>query len=546
MRHPSPLVGEGTGVRFSRSWQGARPARRTLAYGLWLKAYGCPPTTTGSCAPPYRAPPSLRLPSPRRLGVSSRGATPLVVVLFAGLLWPGALAAQVTQTVDFEGLPYGTALDQAYQSIGLSIPGARVDTFPRPFSGKQVARIVRTSKSQAFILTLDFAVPQRTVRFYLGGSASEAAFLRGLARGLNDKDSVVSTQSLEQVSKGSCATQVVLRTATPSIRRVQIVLAIYSPAAIAAVALYNPDIAIDQLVFDGLPLPPRQSHVPDLATLTRDQAAARLRDSSLQLGQVDSMMGPGNVGTVIAQVPPPGDTITPGRTVNITLLRANNGKKAPPLTHVPDLSNLPSKLAVRSLADSGLKPGKIGAVLGPGKVGTVFRQSPPPGDTITRGRTVDFILYRADTDKPIPVPNLYGRTQPEADSILRAAHLVLGNVSDGSGPSKPGTIYDQKPRRDSPAKRGDTVSVQIASKPVFPPTVPWWVWAALGAGGLAGATAGARHWRRRLQRRRLKAALKRDSLEWQDSGSPEPGRRAAELRFRVTLDLDDDDRGRSP
>ncbi len=477
--------------------------------------------------------------------MSSRGSTPLVVVLFAGLLWPGALAAQVTQTVDFEGLPYGSALDQAYQSIGLSIPGARIDTVPRSEGSRHVARMVNPNQGQPPILTLLFAAPQRYVTFVAGSSAPGRAFVRGTVIAYDAANNQVAQFTQERVSKDSVATQFGVRTAQPSIRRV-VLQFVVSNATVSGGVGSNLDVAVDHLTFWGLA--PPQHHVPDLSGMTLAQAVARLADSGLLLKDEPNRPKLPGPGTVSDQLPKPGAPAAAGDSVSVTLVYVDkNGKKPRPLTHVPDLSNLTRQQAVRSLADSGLKPGKVGAILGPGKVGTVFRQAPPPGDTITRGRTVDFILYRAAPPESIHVPDLYGHTRQQADSILSAAQLALGDVAVAPGPAMPGTIFNQKPARGQPAKRGERVSVVIASEPP-PPIIdwPWWVWVALGAGGVAGATTGARHWRRRLQRRRLKAVLKSDSLEWQDSGSPEPGRRAAELRFRVTLDVDDDDRAGSP
>ncbi len=470
--------------------------------------------------------------------MSPRGSTPLVVVLFAGLLWPGALAAQVTQTVDFEKLPVGTALDQAYRSIGLSISGARVDVTPLAHDGRQVARMMNNGAGQPPPLILDFASPQQFVQFFAGANGTLRALISGSVRAYDAQGNVLADDGPKRVAKGADSTLFGVRTGQPAIRRVVLQLVVRDESAPDRVGS-NLDVSIDQLTFRGL-APPPQTHVPGLAGMTYAQAVARLADSSLFLKFEPGQRKFAGPVTVAHQTPDSGALATPGDSVGVTLAPVtDNGKKPLPLTHVPDLSNLNRQQAVRSLADSGLKPGKVGAIIGPGKVGTVFRQAPPPGDTITRGRTVDFILYRASTSKSIPVPDLYGRTREQADSILGAAQLVLGRVSEDTGPTKPGTIFSQSPAFNSPAKPGQPVDVVISKS--AGPILPWWAWLLLGGGGVAGATAGARHWRRRLQRRRLKAVLKNDSLEWQDSGSPEPGRRVAELRFRVTLGLDDDD-----
>jgi hypothetical protein len=410
--------------------------------------------------------------------VSRRGSASLIVALLAGLLWPGTIAAQVTQTVDFEGLAVGTALDQAYQSLGLSIPGARIDTFPRPQAGKQVARIVRTDNTQRLILTLVFATPQLTVRFYAGTIASQGAIVRGMARALDSLGKVIATQTMDTVSKGACSTPVILRTGTPSIRQVQVVFSTYNPNMAAALAIVSPDIAIDELSFTGLPLtpPPRQTHVPDLAKMTQAEAIVRLRDSGLQLKYEPNRPKLPGLGTVTHQAPPFGTPIAVGESVSITL----------------------------GFVDTSSKP------------------------------------------RPIYVPNLHGHTPNEADAILTKLHLVLDpNLPISADTGKPGTISDQKPLPKSPAKRGDTVHVFIFGKPSTPPPPPhwpWWLWAALGAAAAGGASAAARPVRRHLHRRRLKARLGDNSLEWRDSAPVEPARRVAELHFRVTLRLEDDDR----
>jgi len=426
--------------------------------------------------------------------VSRRGSASLIVAILAWLLWPGSIAAQVTQTVDFEDHPYSTTLDQAYQSLGLSIPGARIDTVPRAQSGNQVARMVNSGAGQPPMVTLFFATPQLWVSFYAGSSAPGRAFVSGQARAYDANGNEITRHAEQTVSKGSCATRFVLRTGSPSISRVEFQLVVYNPTAPGGVGT-GLDIAIDELTFNGPPPPPpppQQTHVPDLARMTPAEAIVRLKDSALTLKYEPTQPKLPGPGTVIHQDPPPGTPIAVGESVSITL----------------------------------------------GFVDTTSKQRPKPDSTQTK----------TSKPKPLFVPNLRGRTPPEADSILTGLHLVLGGISVGGDSGAPGTITDQFPAAKSHAKPGDTVIVIIVGKPARPPwpRVPWWWWVAGGAAAAAGASAGVKAHRRRLHRRRMKAKLVADSLVWRDTGPAEPAPLVCEVRFRVTLGLGDDDRAGPP
>lgn len=164
------------------------------------------------------------------------------------------------------------------------------------------------------------------------------------------------------------------------------------------------------------------STVPGLYGMTLTQAAARLEQSSLRLGDVMGQQS--TIATVQSQTVQPGTHLPRNSSVGVTVY---SPPRPPPPTStvpVPNLDKLTRDQAISALATAGLQPGAIG---GP-NVGLVQSQSPPANTLVDRGSSVGFDLAIPQ----VVVPNLNKSTRSEAIATLAAVGLKPGAIT---GPS---------------------------------------------------------------------------------------------------------------
>ncbi len=188
--------------------------------------------------------------------------------------------------------------------------------------------------------------------------------------------------------------------------------------------------------------------IPDLRTLSREAAVARLRESSLALGRVTEESSSQPNGTIIKQWPLPGVPAAADDKVDITVAKGQT---------VPDLRRLTLNDARSRLRDAGLRPGRVDSRVSDQRRGTIIEQRPSPSAVVSPGITVDVVLAAT----PV-VPDLAGRTVDEARRLLAAQLLEVGSVATRVSNDPQGTVIEQQPRADAEASPGSTVDVVLA------------------------------------------------------------------------------------
>ncbi len=228
--------------------------------------------------------------------------------------------------------------------------------------------------------------------------------------------------------------------------------------------------------------------VPDVRGQTPESAQGILAEAGLKLGSRTVANGPGRAGTVWDQNPAPNSKVRYGTAVNVQVVPQKQ-PKAP--THsdeefrrrVPPLTGETPEQARETLAQVGLKLGRVELGKGEGAQGTIFSQEPAAGQWARVSSSVDVKVVpkgkRAATGSgEFPwriVPSLRGLTVEEATQTLGRSGLQMGNVSFGAAQVAPGTIFGQEPQPDSRALAGTAVNVRVAqvapAKPVIVPNL---------------------------------------------------------------------------
>ncbi len=95
---------------------------------------------------------------------------------------------------------------------------------------------------------------------------------------------------------------------------------------------------------------------------------------------------------------------------------------------VPDLKGLYLPEAEQMLANHDLYPVIIDSVFDKSKkLGTVIEQNPSPNSTMKKNRPV-YIIINAKQVRQIPLPDVTDLSYRQADALIRANGLVVGNI----------------------------------------------------------------------------------------------------------------------
>ena len=188
--------------------------------------------------------------------------------------------------------------------------------------------------------------------------------------------------------------------------------------------------------------------IPDLRTLTREDATRTLEESSLALGRVAEESSSQPNGTIIKQWPLPGVPAAAGDQVDITVAKGQT---------VPDLTTLTLNDARTRLRDAGLRPGRVESRVSDRRRGTIIEQRPAANATVSPGIAVDVVLAAT----PI-VPDVAGRTIDQARQLITAQLLEVGSVTTKVTNEPQGTVIEQRPRADTEASPGSTVDLVLA------------------------------------------------------------------------------------
>lgn len=163
-------------------------------------------------------------------------------------------------------------------------------------------------------------------------------------------------------------------------------------------------------------------------------------------------------GTVVGQAPQAGDRV-PSSTP-VTLQVASSPATT---TIVPELNGLTPAQAEAALTRIHLKLGAVSPRLDP--KARIASQLPPPGSLDAQGESVEIVL----APRTANVPNLRGRSVPEAEKQLSRAGLALGSVSPTPEPGA--KVRSQLPTPGTQARRGAQVELFVAQRTVIVPNL---------------------------------------------------------------------------
>lgn len=138
---------------------------------------------------------------------------------------------------------------------------------------------------------------------------------------------------------------------------------------------------------------------------------------------------------VISQQPEPGSALDPGDEIVVTL---SLGKE---LLLVPPLTGLSYEDAAERAVEDGFTVARDDAFDDKVDKGLVIEQDPPVNDRIEPGETIKLLVSRG-REGPV-VPDLVGKRQSDAETLIRDAKLRVGAINLQGRDQLPQSVLDQ-------------------------------------------------------------------------------------------------------
>ena len=195
--------------------------------------------------------------------------------------------------------------------------------------------------------------------------------------------------------------------------------------------------------------------VEGLAFAAAREACARVQ---LQLVEDDRRhSGDLPAGHVVAQLPPAGTAVKPGRTVRVTVSLGQEH------VIVPDLRGMSERQAALALENAQLVFGRT-AIVHTGSTGRVVRASrPPAGAEAGVGDSVTVLVATGNAVENYLTPDFVGQDIDDVRALLDSRGFRVGRVSYRGSGADPGTVLEQHPQRGALVQRGDAFDLVVAA-----------------------------------------------------------------------------------
>lgn len=174
-------------------------------------------------------------------------------------------------------------------------------------------------------------------------------------------------------------------------------------------------------------------------------------------------------GAIFLQDPPPGSRVKSGRKIYLTVVATQ-----PEMVRMPDLVDLSLRQALSGIRSAGLKVERLEYVSNMAKNAVLAQnfegRDIQPGTEILKGSAVEIVLGKGLHDEETDIPDLFGKTDSEAFTLIHQSSLNIGLLIYSDPMNKENArVYRQRPSagRDAKAEFGASVDLWLTSDPSF-------------------------------------------------------------------------------
>ena len=136
---------------------------------------------------------------------------------------------------------------------------------------------------------------------------------------------------------------------------------------------------------------------------------------------------------------------------------------------VPAIVGDSQEAAAAELSATGLSVGTVTPVPGAGIPGTVTIQDPAAGTEVAEGSAVNVQVVAASGSTTVPA--VIGKSQAEAENVVKLAGLQVGELRQAPSPQPKNTVLRQYPNAGTAAEKGSAVDLVLSSGTMEVPNV---------------------------------------------------------------------------
>lgn len=201
------------------------------------------------------------------------------------------------------------------------------------------------------------------------------------------------------------------------------------------------------------------TQVPRVSGLAQGAAVQQLTRADLKAKVVQTFDEKVPSGQVVSADPGAGKEARKNSTVTLTV------SKGPERYSAPKLTGSTEAQARAAITKAGLIVGAVTQAYDETvPAGSVVSSSQAPGTPLRKGTKVDLVVSKGK--QPIPVPDLTGKPQAEAEAALSSAGLTSTVASSEFSDTVPkGSVIKTTPAPGSTAYKGDSVQLVISKGP---------------------------------------------------------------------------------
>jgi eukaryotic-like serine/threonine-protein kinase len=213
---------------------------------------------------------------------------------------------------------------------------------------------------------------------------------------------------------------------------------------------------------------PDNGRIPRVVGMTYDDASSALEKVGFHALKGETRFSRTTPADVILEQDPPAGSVQK-RGADVTLILSGGQRTAT----VPEVSGSSQQQAQIAIENAGFTFGTVSQQTSNIARGAVISSIPPAGTSMELPATVSIILSQGPST--VQVPDLTGRTLPDARSTLEQLGLHLGATTrDTSSFSPENTVLSQSPAAGATISAGASVSLRISRFPPAPriPSIP--------------------------------------------------------------------------
>ncbi len=206
-------------------------------------------------------------------------------------------------------------------------------------------------------------------------------------------------------------------------------------------------------------------NVPDFTGLHIDELDDYVKKRDLRYYIVDSIYDMEKKrGTVVNQNPAPLQKVKRNRTIYLTVIALRPAKVV-----MPNLKDLTLRQAISVLETYELKVGQLEYLPGFDKNAVLEQKIDgkkiKPGQMIEKGKRIDLVLAKGESDQKSLVPDLIGKTKKEAELLIKKAALNTGSIIFEPGVDTSNAIvYKQSRQPKSKVPLGNDIDIWLKEK----------------------------------------------------------------------------------